>query len=70
MYSKTDNTREEAADACKRLAQKINKSQAVELLLNHIFGVFSGSDGKLTVIDHKLNVLQVIIFKLRRKFRL
>ncbi|KAJ8939614.1 hypothetical protein NQ318_012337 [Aromia moschata] len=58
LHSKDDNARREAADTCKRLANKINDPKALEELLKKTFDVFHGSDGKLTVIDHKMSVLQ------------
>lgn len=54
--------REEAADACKRLAQQISDSGAIEALLKKTFDVFHGSDGKLTVVTHKISVLLVKYF--------
>lgn len=59
LHSKEDLAREEAADACKRLAQQITDSGAIEALLKKVFDVFHGSDGKLTVVTHKISVLQV-----------
>lgn len=63
MHSKDDLAREESADACKRLAEQITDSGAIELLLKKIFDVFHGSDGKLTVVTHKISVLQVLFGK-------
>lgn len=59
LHSKDDNARNEAADACKSLAGKIKDFKALEDILKKTFGVFHGSDGKLTVVDHKISVLQV-----------
>lgn len=61
LYSKDDKAREEAADGCKKLANKINNPNAIESLLKYLFGVLNGSEGKLTVIDHKISVLQVCL---------
>ncbi|XP_057670075.1 eIF-2-alpha kinase activator GCN1 [Diorhabda carinulata] len=58
LHSKDDNARVEAVDACKRLAEKIKNPKAIEDLLKKTFSVFHGSDGKLTVVDHKISVLQ------------
>lgn len=68
LHSKEDLAREEAADACKRLAQQISDSGAVEALLRKTFDVFHGSDGKLTVVTHKISVLQVIFIRSRLPF--
>lgn len=62
LHSKDDNARNEAADACKRLASKIKDLKALENILKKTFAVFHGSDGKLTVVDHKISVLQVSLF--------
>ncbi|CAH1119168.1 unnamed protein product [Phaedon cochleariae] len=58
LHSKDDKAREEAAESCRRLAEKISNQKALEELLKKTFAVFHGSDGKLTVIDHKISVLQ------------
>ncbi|XP_044264698.1 eIF-2-alpha kinase activator GCN1-like [Tribolium madens] len=58
LYSKDDQARNEAADACKRLAEQIKDPKAVTDLLKKTFAVFHGSEGKLTVVDHKISVLQ------------
>ncbi|CAG9834134.1 unnamed protein product [Diabrotica balteata] len=57
LHSKDDKARSEAADACKRLAEKVKDQKSVEELLKKTFAVFHGSDGKLTVVDHKISVL-------------
>lgn len=59
LYSKDGNARNEAADACKRLASKISDHKALEEILKKCFAVFHGSEGKLSVVDHKISVLQV-----------
>lgn len=58
LHSKEDLVRDEAADACRRLALQCSDSSAVESLLSSIFAVFNGSEGKLTVATHKISVLQ------------
>ncbi|CAH1977085.1 unnamed protein product [Acanthoscelides obtectus] len=58
LHSNDDKARIEASDACKRLAGKIKDYKALEELLKKTFAVFHGSDGKLTVVDHKMSVLQ------------
>ncbi|KAG5899951.1 hypothetical protein JTB14_002498 [Gonioctena quinquepunctata] len=58
LHMKNDEARQEAADACKRLAGKVKCSKTVEELLKKTFAVFHGSDGKLTAVDHKISVLQ------------
>lgn len=67
LYSKDDKARSEAADACKRLASKISDQKTLEDILKKCFDVFHGSEGKLTVIDYKMSVLQVFFFNLENK---
>lgn len=59
LYSKDDKARKEAADACKQLAKKIQDQRTLEDVLQKCFAVFHGSEGKLTVVDHKISVLEV-----------
>lgn len=58
LYSKDDQARNESAQAIKALAEQISDPKAIEELLKRCFSVFHGSDGKLTVVDHKIGVLQ------------
>lgn len=58
LHSKEDLARVESADACRRLAQQCSDAAAIEHLLNQIFAVFHGSEGKLTVAEQKISVLQ------------
>ncbi|XP_071447058.1 stalled ribosome sensor GCN1 [Hetaerina americana] len=58
LHSKEDLTRDEAAEACRYLALQCSDSASIEELLQHIFAVFHGSEGKLTVATHKISVLQ------------
>ncbi|XP_024940665.1 eIF-2-alpha kinase activator GCN1 isoform X2 [Cephus cinctus] len=58
LHSKEDLVRDEAADACRRLALQCSDSTALENLLSSLFAVFHGSEGKLTVATHKISVLQ------------
>lgn len=48
----------ESAVACKKLAEKIDDHTVILQLLTMTFAVFNGSDGKLTVVDHKISVLE------------
>ncbi|KAK4875808.1 hypothetical protein RN001_012230 [Aquatica leii] len=58
LHSKDDLTRRGAVHACKLLAQQCSDSGAVESLVKQVFAVFHGSDGKLTVLEQKLSVLE------------
>ncbi|XP_049938173.1 eIF-2-alpha kinase activator GCN1 [Schistocerca serialis cubense] len=58
LHSKDDLARDEAAAACRNLALQCSDPGALEDLLQHLFNVFHGSEGKLTVATHKMSVLQ------------
>lgn len=58
LHSKEDSVREAAADACRRLALQCSDTGALEKLLSSLFAVFHGSEGKLTMVTHKISVLQ------------
>lgn len=58
LHSKEDAVRDEAAEACRRLALQCSDTTALEKLLSSIFAIFHGSEGKLTVVTHKISVLQ------------
>ncbi|KAI4488580.1 hypothetical protein M0802_011470 [Mischocyttarus mexicanus] len=58
LHSKEDLVREEAVGACRRLARQCSDTTALENLLASLFAVFHGSEGKLTVVTHKISVLQ------------
>ncbi|XP_008548705.1 eIF-2-alpha kinase activator GCN1 [Microplitis demolitor] len=57
LHSKEDTVRDEAADACRRLALQCSDTGALEKLLTLLFAIFHGSEGKLTVATHKISVL-------------
>lgn len=58
LHSKDEKARTDSATSCKRLAEKINEPKAIEEVLKKTFAVYHGSDGKLTVAEHKIGVLQ------------
>lgn len=62
LYSKNDNARSEAAESLKQVAIKCSDVSAIEGLLKQVFAVFNGSDGKITVVEYRINVLQVSFF--------
>jgi hypothetical protein len=59
LHSKEVLAREESVSACRSLALQCSDAGALESLLQHIFDVFHGCEGKLTVATHKMSVLQV-----------
>ncbi|KAL3270236.1 hypothetical protein HHI36_009292 [Cryptolaemus montrouzieri] len=58
LYSKNDQARTDAANSLQALAIGITQVNAIDDLMKNIFAVFDGSQGKLTVVDHKLSVLE------------
>lgn len=60
LHSKEDMIREEAVVAAEALAKQCSEVEAVGGLLNVLFGVLQGSEGKLTVASHKISVLDGI----------
>lgn len=58
LHSKEDLVRDEAVEACRKLALQCSDTTALEMLLSSVFAVFHGSEGKLTVATHKISVLQ------------
>lgn len=59
LYSKQDELRIEATEAIRSVSRQCSDSSAIERLLVHLFGILSGSEGKLSTADQKMNVLQV-----------
>lgn len=59
LYSKDELARNEAVESLKELAQKCSDAKAIEALAKHAFGVFNGADGKITVAEYRINILQV-----------
>ncbi|KAL1494916.1 hypothetical protein ABEB36_010427 [Hypothenemus hampei] len=58
LHSKDDKARADSAISCRYLAEKISEAEAIDELLKKTFEVYHGSDGKLTVAEHKIGVLQ------------
>lgn len=61
LYSKDDSARSEAVKSLKQIALKCSDSKAIEALLKQVFAVLNGSDGKITVVEYRINILQVNI---------
>lgn len=62
LYSKDDTARIEAVESLKFLAEKCSDASAIEALMNQTFAVLNGSDGKITVAEYRINILQVSFF--------
>lgn len=61
LYSKDDAARAESVESLKQIALKTGDSKAIEALLKQVFAVLNGSDGKITVVEYRINVLQVCL---------
>lgn len=59
LYSKDDITRQESVNSLKQLSMKCSKAESIEDLLQKIFAILRGSDGKITVAEYRMNLLQV-----------
>lgn len=59
LYSKDDCARCEAVESLKQVAMKCSNVKAIEALIKQIFAVLNGSDGKITVAEYRINILQV-----------
>lgn len=59
LYSKNDASRLEAVNSLKEIAKKCSDEKIIEALLTQIFLVLGGSDGKITVAEYRINLLQV-----------
>lgn len=69
LYSKSDASRSESVNSLKEIAKKCSDMKFIDILLTQIFGVLGGSDGKITVAEYRINLLQVrailILFRLK-----
>lgn len=59
LYSKNDASRSESMESLKEVAKKCSEVKAIETLLTQIFSILGGSDGKITVAEYRINLLQV-----------
>lgn len=59
LYSKDDTARNEAVETLKYVANKCSDPSVVEALVKQAFAVLNGSDGKITVAEYRINILQV-----------
>lgn len=62
LYSKNDAARVEAVESLKCVGNKCSDVSAIQALINQAFAVLNGSDGKITVAEYRINVLQVSYF--------
>ena len=60
LHAKDDDTRESAKQCVASLASKCSDSDSILTLLKSIFDVLNGSEGKLSLADHKISLLSAI----------
>ena len=60
LHAKDDDTREAAKQCVASLASKCSDSDSILTLLKSIFDVLNGSEGKLSLADHKISLLSAI----------
>lgn len=60
IYSQNERARIESADLCKQLALKCSDSTVISNILNFLFNIYHGSEGKLSTSEQKINILQAI----------
>ncbi|KMY91456.1 uncharacterized protein Dsimw501_GD28194 [Drosophila simulans] len=58
LYSKGDIARQESLESLKLLSTKCSNWIIIKELLERIFSVLNGSDGKINVIEYRINILQ------------
>lgn len=59
LHSKNDANRSESVNSLKDIAKKCSDAKIIEALITQIFSVLAGSDGKITVAEYRINLLQV-----------
>lgn len=61
LYSKDDSARTEAVESLREIAIKCSDTKAIEALVKQVFAVLNGCDGKITVAEFRINILQVSV---------
>lgn len=64
LYSKDDSARNEAVESLREIAIKCTDTKAIESLVKQVFAVLNGCDGKITVAEFRINILQVCAISL------
>lgn len=59
LYSKDEMARIESVNCLKRLALKCSKANVIVELLQNIFAILNGSEGKITIAEYRINLVQV-----------
>ncbi|XP_023172860.2 eIF-2-alpha kinase activator GCN1 isoform X2 [Drosophila hydei] len=58
LYSKGEVARTESLQSLKSLSQKCSDVKIIKTLLELIFSILNGSDGKINVVEHRIKLLQ------------
>lgn len=64
LYSISDIARHESLESLKLMSLKCSDWIIIKGLLENIFSVLNGSDGKISVVEYRLNILQVKLHKI------
>lgn len=59
LYSKDELARKEAVESLREISIKCNDLNAIRALAKQVFDVLNGCDGKITVAEFRMNLLQV-----------
>lgn len=59
LYSKDDLVRGEAVESLREISLKCSDPKTIEALTKQLFAVLNGCDGKITVAEYRMNILQV-----------
>ncbi|EDV93917.1 GH19589 [Drosophila grimshawi] len=58
LYSDGELARRESLESLKNLSQKCSDGNIIKKLLELIFSILNGSDGKINVVEYRINLLQ------------
>lgn len=59
LYSKDDDARHNSVESLKKLSLKCSENNVIEDMFVNIFNILNGSEGKITVVEYRINLLQV-----------
>ncbi|KAM8703677.1 hypothetical protein ACLKA7_008322 [Drosophila subpalustris] len=57
-HNKGEDARRESLESLKSLSQKCSDSKVIKELLQLIFSILNGSDGKINVVEYRINLYQ------------
>lgn len=59
LYSKDETARTDSVASIKELSMKINDADIIAQMLEILFGIFNGTEGKISVAEHRINIITV-----------